>query len=101
MFSPVLVETQLTILPVSLYHNPSSISSGHVAVDIMNYSFERRSTSTIWFHLVDSRRCFTQCKVSEVTATGDGDGYQVWIAFGLECVVLFEEVITVLISINQ
>ena len=99
ILDPGLIKVHCTIFPVSLYHSPSSISSVHVTVDISSYCIERRSTSTICHHLVDSRRCFTECKASEVTATVDS--YQVWTAFGLECVVLFEEVITVLISIDQ
>ena len=96
----VLIKVHCTILPVSLYHSPSSISSVHVTVDISSYyCIERRCTSTICHHLVDSRRCFTECKASKVTATVSS--YQIWTAFGLECVVLFEEVITVLISIDQ
>jgi len=42
-------------------------------------------------HLVDSRRSFTECKTSEVTAIVDS--YQVWTTFGFECVALFEEAI--------
>jgi len=54
---------------------------------------------TICHHLVDSRRNFTECITSEVTATVDS--YQVRITVGLEGVLLFEEVITVLISVDQ
>jgi len=99
ILDPVLIKVHHTTFPVSLYHNPSSISSVHVTVDISSYCIERGCTSTICHHLVDSRRYFTECKASEVTATVDS--YQIWTTFGLEGVVLFEEVITVLISIDQ
>ena len=61
--NPVLIKVLCTILPVSLYHNPSSTISGRITVDI-------RSTKCSCTHLVYSRRW---CEGVEVTTTINSD----------------------------
>ena len=93
--SPVSIKIYLTTDFVSLYNSPSFTVGGHVTINISS----SKMTSILTVHLVDSRRCFTEWKVSEVTTTVNS--YSGWTAFSLELVVLLKKVITILISIDQ